>query len=81
MSNAEIFLCDLAFFSVISVSLNNKGKYFSVIIIVVAFVNIFSVFSVSQKFSVWFSESKFNDNMTKYNQLNDEFWICNLSFN
>ena len=33
MSKAEIFKYDLNFFSVISVSLNYKGKYFSVIIL------------------------------------------------
>ena len=56
MSNAKNFQCDFKIFSVISVSLNNKGKYFSVIITVVSFVNIFQcdflVFSVSEKFSV-----------------------------
>ena len=41
MSNAENFQWDLNIFSVISVSLNNKGKYFSVIITMVSFVNIF----------------------------------------
>ena len=61
MSNAEIFQCDLNFFSVISASLNDKEKYFSVIILdyhcgKYYFVNIFKcdfrVFSVSQKYSV-----------------------------
>ena len=61
MSDAENFQCDLIFFSVISVSLNNKEKYFSVIIHVVSFVNIFQcdfrVSSVCKKLSVWFSVS------------------------
>ena len=55
VSNAEFFQCD-PFFIVTSVTLNNKGKYFSVIITVVFFVNMFQcdfrVFSVSQNFLV-----------------------------
>ena len=50
MSNIEYFKCDFDVFSVISVSLNNKGKYVNVIVNVVSFVNIFQcdlhVFSV-----------------------------------
>ena len=49
----KIFLCDLNFFSVISVSLDNKGKYFSVIINVVFFVTIFQY-----DFRVFFSVKK-----------------------
>ena len=64
MSNAEIFHCDVKIFSVISVSLNNKGKYFrylrlSWIITVISFVNIFQsgfrVFSVTKIFCMIFS--------------------------
>ena len=60
----KIFQCDLKLFSVISVSLNNKGKYFSEIILdyhcdflckcfSVLFPYLFSV----TKISVWFSVS------------------------
>ena len=45
MSNAENVQCDLKFFSVITVSLSNKGKYLTVIINVISFV-FFSVISV-----------------------------------
>ena len=58
MSNAEkcsVFQCDLKIFSVISVSLNNKGKYFSVIILDYYCGSFLDIFSVSQKFSVSFS--------------------------